>query len=318
MSRLSEMEIFAAVVEEGGFTRAAQRLGVSKSSVSKNITALESRLGTRLLDRTTRVVNPTEIGRAYYERASRILDDAGEADAFVAELHSRPAGALRVSAPRDFGAHVVAPLARDFLGTYPEVSVTLDLCDEDTDLISGGFDLGLRIGLQKDSSLLSRKLATVEMRLLASPAYLARHGHPRTVADLRQHHLLSRLTGQAGQIWRFQVPEGEVRVSPERGRFKINDGKALLEAVESGVGLALLPDYMFAEAMAAGRVVDALPALSPDIRPIQAVFPAGRQAQPKVRAFMDHLADRLGAGFNAVGPRLAAADSRSAGNGPRN
>jgi len=294
MSRLSEMEVFATVVEEGGFTDAARRLGVSKSAISKNISALESRLGTRLLSRTTRRVNPTEIGLAYFDRASRILDDAGEADALVAQLHATPSGALQVCATNDFGIHQLSPLLGGFLAHYPDISVNLELTQGNVDLIAEGFDLAIRVGEQKDSSLRSRKLTEIRSRLVASPDYLSERGRPGTVDDLMAHQLLNGSNRFGANVWDLETPEGQTRQIRTDGALCVNDGQSLLNSVISGMGIARLPEFLFGEAMEMGLVRDAMPDLPDHCQAVYAVYPPGRFTQPKVRAFIDYLAKGLG------------------------
>jgi len=290
MSRLIEMEAFATVIEEGGFTDAARKMGISKSSVSKHVTSLESRLGARLLSRTTRSVNPTEIGLAYYDRTARILNDAGEADALVAALHATPSGALQVSAPNDFGAHMVAPLMGSFLKTYPEISVNLELGRRDVDLMGDGFDIAIRMGEQKDSTLRSRKLCDVEHRLVASPAYLSEHGTPQQVADLIDHSLLQSSNRPGQGIWKLTTPDGAKMRLTANGGFCVNDGQVLLQAAMSGMGIAWLPDFLYREALDDGSLVQVLPSLPTDSQSVYMVFPPGRFTHPKTRAFIDFLA----------------------------
>lgn len=294
MSRLTEMEAFATVVEEGGFTDAARKMGMSKSTMSKHISALEQRLGARLLSRTTRRVNPTEIGLAYYDRASRILNDAGKADALVAQLHAVPSGALHICAPPDFGIHRLAPLMGEFLADYTDISVNLEFNQQDVDLIADGFDLAVRVGEQKDSSLRARKLCETEFRLVASPAYLNQHGHPRQIGDLVDHALLHYSNRPGLNVWKLTTPEGERVQVRAGGGLSVNDGQTLLQAVVSGMGIALLPDFLFAEALAKGAVVEVLPALPSEKQSVYAVFPPGQFTQPKVRAFINFLAASLG------------------------
>ena len=294
MSRLTEMEAFATVVEEGGFTDAARKMGISKSAVSKHISALESRLGARLLSRTTRRVNPTEIGLAYYDRASRILNDAGEADALVAALHAQPSGLLQVSSASDFGIHVLSPLLSVFLDEYPDINVNLELSDQTMDLIAEGFDLAIRVGELRDSSLRARKLQEFPLRLVASPEYLLHHGEPEKPADLERHKLLSGSTRPGTNIWRLTDETGAVRQVLAAGGLSVNDGQSLLNAAVAGLGIAYLPEFLFREAVDLDLLRDAMPLLPEQVQPVYAVYPPGRFTQPKVRAFIDFLVQHLG------------------------
>lgn len=294
MSRLTEMEAFATVVEEGGFTDAARKMGISKSAVSKHISALESRLGARLLSRTTRRVNPTEIGLAYYDRASRILNDAGEADALVAALHAQPSGLLQVSAASDFGIHELSPLLSVFLQEFPDITVNLELSDHTMDLIAEGFDLAIRVGEMRDSSLRARKLMEFPMRLVASSEYLETTGWPEKPADLEGHKLLSGTTRPGSNIWRLTDQTGAVRQIPVAGGLSVNDGQTLLNAAVAGLGIAYLPEFIFREAVDLDLLRDAMPDLPDQMQPVYAVYPPGRFTQPKVRAFIDFLVQQLG------------------------
>ena len=169
MDRLTEMEAFATVVDQGGFTDAAKKMGISKSAVSKHVSSLEARLGARLLNRTTRRVSPTEIGLAYYDRARRVLNDAGEADALVTSMQSAPSGLLRISVATDFGVNLLSPILGDFLLEYPDITVNMVLNNRYVELISEGFDMAIRVGELEDSTLRARKLTDTTKRMVGSP-----------------------------------------------------------------------------------------------------------------------------------------------------
>ena len=289
MDRLTEMEAFATVVDQGGFTDAARKLGVSKSAVSKHVSSLEARLGARLLNRTTRRVSPTEIGLAYYDRARRVLNDAGEADALVTSMQSAPTGLLRISVATDFGVNHLSPVLGDFLQEFPEITVNMVLNNRYVELISEGFDMAIRIGEMEDSSLRARKLAETTKRMIASPAYLAKHGRPARIDDLNEHKLLHYSNNAAGNVWKITAPSGEKRQVRAAGWLTVNDGQSLLNAAIAGLGIAYLPSYLYGDAMARGLVEDAIPVLPQDTQGIYAVYPPGRFTQPKVRAFIDFL-----------------------------
>ena len=211
MDRLTEMEAFATVVDQGGFTDAARKMGISKSAVSKHVSALEARLGARLLNRTTRRVSPTEIGLAYYDRARRVLNDAGEADALVSSMQSTPSGLLRISVATDFGVNLLSPILGDFLLEFPEITVNMVLNNRFVELISEGFDMAVRIGELEDSSLRARLLTETAKRMIASPAYFARHGRPARIDDLNAHKLLHYSNQSGGNVWKIPAPSGEKR-----------------------------------------------------------------------------------------------------------
>ncbi|MGC9446170.1 LysR family transcriptional regulator [Cereibacter johrii] len=293
MDRLTEMEAFAMVVDQGGFTDAARKMGISKSAVSKHVSALEARLGARLLNRTTRRVSPTEIGLAYYDRARRVLTDAGEADALVTSMQTAPSGHLRLSVAADFGAALLTPILTEFLLDYPGITVTMVLNDRSAELISEGFDMAIRVGDLEDSSLRARKLTETTRRMIASPGYLQRHGRPMKIDDLNDHRLLYHSTQPHGNVWRLLSPSGEPRQVRAPGWLTVNDGPSLLKAVVSGLGIAHLPEFLYADAMRAGLVEEVLPELPVETLGIHAIYPSGRFTQPKVRAFIDFLAHRF-------------------------
>jgi DNA-binding transcriptional LysR family regulator len=293
MDRLTEMEAFATVVDQGGFTDAARKMGISKSAVSKHVSSLESRLGARLLNRTTRRVSPTDIGLAYYDRARRVLNDAGEADNLVTSMQSAPSGILRIAVPTDFGATHLSPVLGDFLNCYPDVSVNMVLKNRYVELISEGFDLAIRMGEMDDSSLRARKICEATQRLIASPDYLAKHGRPARIDDLNDHRLLYYSHNAASSVWRISAPSGEQRQVRSSSWFSVNDGQSLLTAAINGLGIAYLPSFLYAPAMKAGLVEDVIPDLPRDVQSLYAVYPAGRYTQPKVRALIDFLVEQF-------------------------
>jgi len=289
MDRLTEMEAFATVVDQGGFTDAAKKMGISKSAVSKHISSLEARLGARLLNRTTRRVSPTEIGLAYYDRARRVLSDAGEADALVASMQSAPAGLLRLSVATDFGVNHLSPILGDFLQQFPDITVNMVLNNRYVELISEGFDMAIRMGDLEDSSLRARKLTETQMRMIAAPSYFEKHGRPTRLDDLNSHKLLHYSNQASGNAWKITAPSGEERQIRSAGWLSVNDGQSLLNACIAGLGIAYLPSFLYANAMEQGQVVDVMPDLPVERTGIYAVYPPGRFTQPKVRAFIDFL-----------------------------
>jgi DNA-binding transcriptional LysR family regulator len=289
MDRLTEMEAFATVVDQGGFTDAAKKMGISKSAVSKHISSLEVRLGARLLNRTTRRVSPTEIGPAYYDRARRVLNDAGEADALVTSMQSAPSGLLRISVATDFGVNHLSPVVGDFLGECPDITVNMVLNNRYVELVSGGFDMAVRIGELEGSTLRARKLTETSRRMVASPAYFEQYGHPQKIDDLNDHKLLHYSNQANSAVWKLIAPSGEKRQVRTAGWLTVNDGQSLLNAAISGLGIAYLPSFLYAEAMEKGLVEEAIPDLPIETQGVYAVYPPGRFTQPKVRAFIDFL-----------------------------
>jgi DNA-binding transcriptional LysR family regulator len=294
MDRLEGMEVFARVVEAESFSAAARDLGLSKSAVSKQVSRLEDRLGVRLLNRTTRRLSLTEAGAAFYQGCQRAVAEAEAAEQAITHLAAAPRGTLKVNAPMSFGVCHLTPALSDFVARYPELTVDMALNDRMVDLVEEGFDVGIRIAVLRDSSLIARRLAPLRRVLCAAPGYLAARGMPLALDDLYAHHCLLYSYQVAGDHWGFSGPGGERRLKV-RGRLRVNNGDALLEAALAGLGIAFLPSFICGEALRAGRLVHLLPEWSaPDDAAIHAVYPAGRNLLPKVRVFVDFLAERFG------------------------
>jgi DNA-binding transcriptional LysR family regulator len=298
MNRLTEMEAFATVVDQGGFTGAAKKMGISTAAVSKHISALESRLGARLLNRTTRRVSPTEIGLAYYDRAQCVLNDAGEADALVSSMQSAPSGLLRISVATDFGVNLLSPILGDFLLTYPSITVDMVLKNRYVEFISEGFDMAIRVGEQPDSTLRAHKFASTVKRMIGAPSYFEQYGRPERIDDLNKYKLLHHSNHTDHHVWKITAPSGERRQIRTSGYLTVNDGQSLLNAAISGLGIAYLPSFLYANAMQEGRVEEAIPDLPVETLGIYALYPSGRFTPSKVRAFIDFLVEA----FKGKGP----------------
>lgn len=300
--QLAAMAVFARVVEAGSFSQAGRQLGLSKSAVSKAVARLEDHLGTRLINRTTRKLSLTETGRAFYEGCRRMLDEAEAAERAVTHLADAPRGVLRVNAPMSFGIRHLSPGLGAFMAAYPELEVDLTLEDRRVDLVEEGYDLAIRIGVMPDSSLVARKLGPNPRVICAAPAYLERRGAPQRPEALSGHDCLLYHYQSSGDTWRLRPcgaggsgagsgAETSVRV---RGRLKVNNGDSLREAALAGLGIAALPAFIVHEDLAAGRLV----ALLQDWEDaadggVYAVYPASRNLSPKVRVFIDFLAERF-------------------------
>jgi len=287
---LNEIVVFARVVETRSFTAAAAQLGLPKSTVSRKVAQLEERLGVRLLQRTTRKLNLTEVGQAYYERCARIVADIDAAEQLVTEMQTAPRGLLRVTAPVDFGTECLGRAIAEFTAANPEIVIELDVSDRMVDLIEDGVDLAVRIGPLAESSLVARKLGVVVLRLYASPAYLARRGTPTELADLAHHDTVQFVPSQRLQTWGLRGPEGDVEITPG-ARIVSNNMFAVREAAVAGAGIALLSDLVVGADLAAGRLVEVLPAWSLPGSEMYAVYPSTRNLSPKVRAFLEFLVD---------------------------
>jgi DNA-binding transcriptional LysR family regulator len=288
MGRLEDMEIFARVVEAESFTRAAKRLGLAKSLVSRRLSRLEERLGVRLLARTTRRLALTDAGRAFYERARRLLEEAEEAEASAMASSLDLRGRLRIAAPMSFGQLHLAPAIGRFLADHPDVEIEADLNDRYVDLVGEGYTLAIRIGQLKDSSLVARRLAPSRLILCASPAYLAQRGRPKTPLDLAGHDGLLYTNRATGDVWRFR--SGGRMVTPSiRMRVAANNGDFLARAAIDGLGIALLPSFIVGDAVASGAL-EAIDCGEPLVEDgIYAVFPAGRHPPLLARRFVEFL-----------------------------
>ncbi len=298
MDRLLTMEVFVAVVEAGSLTAAAARLGMSGQMVGKHLRALEARLGAALLTRTTRRQSLTELGQRYHEHCKLILEEVRLAESSAEALRQAPRGRLRISAPVSFGTTCLAPALADYLAAYPEMSVELILSDHVVDLVEEGFDVAVRIGALPDSSLVARPLAPYAMLICAAPAYLARAGTPRSVADLARHDCLG-FTHWRHRGWRLGPEEQHHRLP---GRFECNHGPALRMMALQGLGLVMLPRVLVAEDVAAGRLRGVLEEVLPPPLPTHLVYPRNRQALPKLRTFVDFAVQRFAQSLDAVPP----------------
>jgi DNA-binding transcriptional LysR family regulator len=292
MDALAGMQAFNAVVESGGFAAAATRLGLSRALISKRVAALERALGARLLARTTRRVAITEAGAAFHRRSAGILANFEEARAELGELQAEPRGTLKVSAPMSFGTLYLGPLIGPFLAQCPGLSIELTLNDRFVDLLEDGVDVAIRIGTLRDSTLVARRLAGTRHVLCAAPAYLKRHAAPHQPADLADHRCLHYGYLSGGPRWRFAGPERSASVAI-RPVLTANNGDVLRAAALDGQGIVLLPDFIIARDLKAGRLVGLLPGWRPPESAVHAIRPAGALLTAKVRRFIDFLAGRF-------------------------
>ncbi|PIW60089.1 LysR family transcriptional regulator [Shewanella sp. CG12_big_fil_rev_8_21_14_0_65_47_15] len=293
MEHFSALPIFVTVVECGSFSAAGQKLGLSKSAISKRITLLEQHLGIQLLQRTTRSLSLTDAGARYFEyvRPAVLLTQEG-LDA-ISELQQTPRGNLRVSVPMVFGRLYIAPLIAEFLRRYPDIQLQMQMDDKTTDLIAGGFDLAIRIGELPDSSLIARKLAPCLSVICASPSYLALHGLPATPTVLTQHNCLFYSYFQDGVEWTFHSPEGAQRIQP-KGNYQVNNSDAIHQATLDGLGIANLPRFMVDADLQAG-LLQALLADHPlPEHGIYAVYPQRKYLPTKVTVLIEFLMEKLG------------------------
>jgi DNA-binding transcriptional LysR family regulator len=294
VDKFVSMEIFVAVVEAGSLTAAAERFDISSAMVGKHIRSLETRLGTRLLTRTTRRQSLTEIGRQYYEQCRRILADVKDAESLAEAMAAAPRGVLKVTVPLTYGVEVFAPAMTEFLTAWPDITLELDLSNRMIDLVEEGFDASVRIGQLPDSSFVARPLKPYRMRACASPAYLARAGTPRTPEDLMQHECLGFLHWGREGLWRLGG-ESATECQLRAGRFRANNGQALKVAALHGFGLVLQPEALLAREIASGELVSVLEDYLPEGAPVHLLYPRDRRATPKLTSFIDFVIERFGA-----------------------
>lgn len=297
MSKLPDLEalaIFAKIAELRSFSAAAKELDLSKPTVSKAVTRLERRLGTRLLNRSARRIALTDAGRQLVARAAGILAEGEAAESETLAQSSAPRGLVRLSAPMSFGLREVAPVLPAFLAAYPEVAVDLHLSDEIVDLIGGGFDAALRIAALPDSSLVARRLRPIERYLVAAPAYLDRHGRPTSPHDLTRHACLCYAYLPAPELWRFVNAKGEEAAIKPAGPFRANNADALMPALLAGQGLAVQPDFVVGDALAEGRLEVVMHGWKPPEIALHLVMPPGGPRPVRVEALAAFLADAVG------------------------
>ncbi|SCY71809.1 LysR family transcriptional regulator [Microvirga guangxiensis] len=295
LDRVTGMQIFVRVVALGSLSAAARSLGISQTMATKHVGAIEERLGVKLLHRTTRRLTLTEAGRRYLESAERILAEVEEAEATASAERVDVRGVLRVNAPLSFGFREVAPLMAEFTRLHPAVTVDLGLNDRFVDLIEEGWDVAIRIGRLRDSTMIARRIAPCRLALCGSPAYLSERGTPTKVAELAEHNCLGYTLSRAlgPDEWAFGA-EGKVKVGI-KGNLRVNNGDALMAAAVAGQGLIYEPTFVVGEEIRSGRLI-ALTLDHPTIElpGIFAVYLSNRHPPAKVRAFVDFLAHRFG------------------------
>ena len=294
METLSDVAVFVRVVERGSFTLAAEDLNLSRAVVSKYLSRLEERLGARLLHRTTRRLSLTEAGAALFEASRGALERIEEAEAAVAQLQSEPRGRLRVSAPMSFGILHLGPAIADFARAHPRVNLDMRLDDRFVNLVEDGIDVAVRIGALTDSSLVARKLAMTRAVTCAAPAYLEEFGEPETPEDLATHNCLIYSYLSTANVWRYTAPDGREVPVAVNGTFRINNGIVLAEAAVAGHGILMTPSFYVAPLLRDGRLKRILTRYKAKELGIYAVYPQRSHVPPKVRAFVDFLAQRFG------------------------
>jgi len=288
MDRMGAMATLVRVVDTGSFSAAARQLNIGQPAISKTIAQLEERLGVRLLTRTTRGLTPTEAGLRFYERARRSIEEADEADLAARGEGAGLAGTLRVSAATTFARLHIVRLLPDFLAAHPGLNVDLILDDRVIDLVGEGIDVALRMGNLPDSSATARRLGSSPRAVIATRAYLDRAGVPRTPADLAAHDTVIYTQGQSGS-WRFRRGGAEISVAVS-GRLRVSSAEGIRAAVLADMGLTIASHWMFAPELASGQVCTLLDDWALDPIDLWALFPTGRLASAKARAFAEAVA----------------------------
>ncbi|HEX3851361.1 MAG TPA: LysR family transcriptional regulator [Polyangiaceae bacterium] len=304
MQDLNEIAIFARVVREQSFTKAARALGLPKSTVSERVSRLEERLGVRLLERTTRHVRPTAAGAAYYERAARVVAEIEEANAAITDIHRSPKGLLRVGSPLLFGHAFLGDFVADFLVENPEVEVELIVADRRFDVVEEGLDLAIHVLGPIEASLVARKIGVAERMCVANPSYLEKHPPPATPKELLKHSCLVSSNDRRA-TWVFSK-DGRSESIAIQGRYSVNSVQLALSAALRGAGVAVLPAFFCAEAVRAGRLTQVLDDWSVGRSEIHIVYPGSRHLSARVRLFVDALVER----FTALPPWLLGPDGR--------
>lgn len=293
MDRIDLFRIFTRVVDAASFTRAADALGLPRSSVSAAVAELEGRIGARLLHRTTRKVSPTQDGLVFYERCLRVIADVEDAESLFRQ-GARPSGKLRIDVPGRIGRLIIAPALPAFLDDYPEIDVTLGVTDRAVDLVGESVDCVLRVGTLNESGLIARSLGQLPLINVASPLYLARHGVPRSPDRLGDHWAVNYASPSTGRVEPWERMDGDVlRTLPMRGRVTVNSAEAYIACCLAGLGLIQIPAYDVRPHLASGALVEVMPDQRAEPLPMALLYPHRRHPAHRVQLFSDWLADLL-------------------------
>lgn len=293
MDRFQAMTVFSSVVEAGSFARAAGRLGMSVSAVSRHVADLEAHLQTRLLNRTTRRLSLTETGQAFHERCVQLLADMDEAERAASHAATVARGTIKLTCSINFGVRHLAPAIGAFLARHPEVKFEASLSDRIVDLVEEGYDLGIRIGTLGSTNLVARRLGATCSMVVASPAYLAKHGTPATPEELSRHNCFTYAYTTAADQWKFRDRSGRERIARVGGNIHANNGDLLAAAAVQGVGITFEPNFIVGPDVRAGRLVQLLTDFEAPQSEIWAVYPSRRHLPAKVRVFVEFLIERF-------------------------
>ena len=293
MDRFENMDCFVRVVEAGGISAAADRMGVAKSVVSRRLKELEEHLGVELFHRTTRRMNLTETGRAFYEQSLRILEDVLEAEHSASQAHGTLKGSLKVALPSSFGMMHMGPAIREFLSIHPKIEFDLDFNDREVDLLQEGFDVAIRIANLSDSSLIARRLAPIQTVMCASPDYLSRMGTPKSPQDLVNHQCLVYSLLRDWEYWRLSDNKGRATKTRIRPYMKASTGEFLRDAAVEGIGIILIPTFIVYREIEHGLLVPILKQHAPAEINVYALYPQTRHLSQRVRSFVDFLVEKF-------------------------
>lgn len=284
MQDLNEMAIFAIVVNTGSFTKAADKLKLPKSTVSRKVSQLEKRVGVRLINRTTRNLKPTETGKLYYSQCLKMLEQAEEADRIVSNMQSEPSGLLRISTPLSFGTPFFIKVIKRFLEKYPKVNIEIIADNKQVDLLEHEVDIAFRVGPLSDSSLIARNIGTARLSLCATPEYLAKHGEPKSIQDLEKHTCISHPVSP----WVFQTSAGNIEFLPS-SRMIANDMEMIRKMVKQGFGIGAVPQILISDDLNDKSLIPVLPDFPFQDRTFYLVYPSRREPPSKVVAFTDFI-----------------------------
>jgi len=292
MDRLECDRMFIAVMETGSFVGAADQLETSSGQASKLLSRLESDLGVRLLNRTTRSVSPTEAGQAYYDRLRPLIDELDTLDLDIRNISQSPRGRLRITAPLTFGVVELTPALTEFAARYPDIELDVSFTDRVAHVVDEGFDMAVRVGRPGDSSLVMRKLCAVRLVVVAAPDYLARHGTPEAPAELGRHSCIIDTNFGDPNKWPFRTASGQPEMARVEGRIRFSNAETCLRAAEFGLGLACVPGFVAGDAIRSGRVTRLLQPFEPEPYDVYVLYPHSRHLSAKVRLLVDALVER--------------------------
>lgn len=295
MDRFQAMQVFTRVVEANSFTQAADMLGMPRATVTTTIQALEKRLKTRLLNRTTRKISLTPDGAAYYERCTRILADVDEAEASFVEAAGGPSGRLRIDVPTSIGRLILVPMLCDFHTRYPGIDLVIGMSDRPVDMVQEAVDCVIRVGELRDPNMVAKRIGTLQFMTCAAPNYIARHGTPKSIEDLANHKAVLYFASRNGQVfdWDFVI-DGECTPVKVPGAVAVNDSDAYLECALQGFGMLQAPSFMVQEHLKSGALIEVLPQWKPVPMPMSVVYLQSRHLSPKVRVFVDWVSELFG------------------------